>query len=203
MKSPNKSLQATRDGRSSSAIAEDVISPACLSSGRSALQSMRIVIITFGAALLLLAGCVTQAERNYQEVQNRHFDDDDVRTEMQQRSFKAFPEVFVQMNKAYSSGQRVVKPRLMKTVAPRFPYGKTQAGLQGGVWIAFTVDEAGNVSSVRALRDKEINESSAFVEAAAVAVRLWKFVPATVGGKPFPFILCVPIGFELENGLHL
>jgi hypothetical protein len=31
---PNKSLQATRDGRSSSAIAEDVISPACLSSGR-------------------------------------------------------------------------------------------------------------------------------------------------------------------------
>jgi len=30
----NKSLQATRDGRSSSAIAEDVISPACLSSGR-------------------------------------------------------------------------------------------------------------------------------------------------------------------------
>jgi hypothetical protein len=33
-KSPNKSLQATRDGRSSSAIAEDVINPACLSSGR-------------------------------------------------------------------------------------------------------------------------------------------------------------------------
>jgi hypothetical protein len=33
-KEPNKSLQATRDGRSSSAIAEDVISPACLSSGR-------------------------------------------------------------------------------------------------------------------------------------------------------------------------
>ena len=31
---PNKSLQATRDGRSSSAIAEGVISPACLSSGR-------------------------------------------------------------------------------------------------------------------------------------------------------------------------
>ena len=41
---PNKSLQATRDGRfprrqgyagqASSAIAEDVISPACLSSGR-------------------------------------------------------------------------------------------------------------------------------------------------------------------------
>ena len=31
---PNKSLQATRDGVSSSAFAEDVISPACLSSGR-------------------------------------------------------------------------------------------------------------------------------------------------------------------------
>ena len=30
----NKSLQATRDGGSSSAIADDVISPACLSSGR-------------------------------------------------------------------------------------------------------------------------------------------------------------------------
>ena len=30
----NKSLQATRDGVSSSAIAEDVIRPACLSSGR-------------------------------------------------------------------------------------------------------------------------------------------------------------------------
>jgi hypothetical protein len=33
-KPPNKSLQATRDCRSSSAIAEDIISPACLSSGR-------------------------------------------------------------------------------------------------------------------------------------------------------------------------
>jgi|GEM_PF-1824423 hypothetical protein len=31
---PNKSLQATRDGVSGSAIAEDVTSPACLSSGR-------------------------------------------------------------------------------------------------------------------------------------------------------------------------
>jgi hypothetical protein len=31
---PNKSLQATRDGVSSSAIAEGVISLACLSSGR-------------------------------------------------------------------------------------------------------------------------------------------------------------------------
>ncbi len=32
--SPNKSLQPTRDGVSSSAIAENVIRPACLSSGR-------------------------------------------------------------------------------------------------------------------------------------------------------------------------
>ena len=31
---PNQSLQATRDGALSFAIAEDVISPACLSSGR-------------------------------------------------------------------------------------------------------------------------------------------------------------------------
>ena len=31
---PNKSLQATQDGRSSSAVAEHVIRPACLSSGR-------------------------------------------------------------------------------------------------------------------------------------------------------------------------
>jgi hypothetical protein len=30
----NQSLQATRDGRSSSAVAENIISPACLSSGR-------------------------------------------------------------------------------------------------------------------------------------------------------------------------
>jgi len=34
--SANKSLQAMRDGVSSSAIAEDVIRPACLSSGRYA-----------------------------------------------------------------------------------------------------------------------------------------------------------------------
>ena len=34
IKMANKSLQATRDGVFSSAIAEDVINPACLSSGR-------------------------------------------------------------------------------------------------------------------------------------------------------------------------
>jgi hypothetical protein len=33
---PNKSLQATRDGVTSSAVADYVINPACLSSGRSA-----------------------------------------------------------------------------------------------------------------------------------------------------------------------
>jgi len=33
---PNQSLQATRDGAFGSAVAEDVIGPACLSSGRYA-----------------------------------------------------------------------------------------------------------------------------------------------------------------------
>jgi hypothetical protein len=37
---PDKSLQATRDGRSSSAMAEDIIRPASLGSGRWAIWQM-------------------------------------------------------------------------------------------------------------------------------------------------------------------
>ena len=57
---PKKSPQATRDGRSSSAIAEDDINPACLSTGRLA---ARHFVKTAHILILLgffLCGCSTQ-----------------------------------------------------------------------------------------------------------------------------------------------
>ena len=73
-KSPNKSLQATRDGRSSSAARSTLVDPACLSSGRSALPRMRniasllnIVCLFFFMACVTVAPCsdtlVTQPSR--------------------------------------------------------------------------------------------------------------------------------------------
>lgn len=162
---------------------------------------MKTVYFMSSLWVLSLTGCVTKAERDYQAAQKRHFDLLDVRAQMQQRAYRAFPEVFHRMQAAYLSGQHVVIPKLSKSVAPRYPYGKTRGNLQGGVWIALAVNESGDVSAVRALQDEQIKETPAFIEAAAVAVRQWKFAPATVGGKPMPFILCVPIGFELKNGL--
>src|SRR5260370_41221344 len=57
---PNKSLQATRDGRSSSASRFTLFGPACLSSGRQV--TMKLLILA--AATLVVAGCASTAPQS-------------------------------------------------------------------------------------------------------------------------------------------
>lgn len=82
--------------------------------------------------------------------------------------------------KSGSRGGARVPPRLVHRVDPEYPYVMRRYRLEGRVQVDFEVDRDGRV------QNPVIGESSnpAFDEPALVALRQWKFQPATVGGKP-------------------
>lgn len=160
-------------------------------------------LLKFIAPALCIAcsGCVTQAEKEYRERQNRHFTSKDVATKMEQRTAAQFPDVQARMRAAFDAGEALVTPKVISTVRPKYPAGKAWQGVQSGTWVAFVVKEDGSVRDARALPDEDMPADSALVAAAVMAVQQWKFTPATSGGKPMEYLLCVPVLFELRDGL--
>ena len=147
--------------------------------------------------IVVTSGCVSEVERAYQVEQNRHFMDADVKMQMRQRAEARFPAVNAAMRAAYESGQKIITPKLVKTVHPEFPKTKLKSRSQGGVWIAFTLDESGSVVELTPLTDEQAHQDPEFVEAAVRAVQQWKFSPASADGKPMPYLLVVPVLFQM------
>lgn len=116
----------------------------------------------------------------------------DVPTEMYERAKKLYSEEFW---KDPAPGQKVTPIKLIKAVPPKYPLAYRVIATEGEVWVAFVVDAKGKVTDVRPLTEF----ASAFIEAAAVAVKKWKFEPATRDGKTVPALVVVPIQFRLEK----
>jgi protein TonB len=80
--------------------------------------------------------------------------------------------------------------------APAYPAASRRAGEQGRVMLRVHVDEHGRALAV------QVVTSSGFArldEAAARSVRRWRFVPASVAGRPVAGWAFVPIDFELKG----
>jgi len=155
--------------------------------------------ICVSVLFLGLSGCVSQVEKDYRESQNNHFRNQDVATAMEQRAALEFPAVHARVREAFDSGKSLVTPKVISSVAPKYPTGKVFKGVQSGVWVAFVVSETGIVAEARHLVDEAMPADPALVESALAAVRQWKFSPATIEGRPMKFILCVPVLFELRG----
>jgi len=84
-------------------------------------------------------------------------------------------------------------PRARLQVAPVYPVGLRQAGVEGSATVEFEVDSTGVVVSARA-RQSTARE---FEEAAVRAVLRWRFEPGRKDGRVVPFRMIVPIGFRL------
>ena len=162
------------------------------------LRKITFIVITG----LLLGGCTSpeqeRSARAYQESANKRLKNADVATQMEQRAAGRFPEIYSTYRKAFSEGRKIGAPKLISTVAPKYPFGKRLVLAQATVWVAFTLNEQGAVSAVEALPDEQESLDPGFSQSAVEAVRQWRFTPATIDGTPVPFMLCVPVAFQMK-----
>jgi TonB family protein len=87
-------------------------------------------------------------------------------------------------------GGNIRPPVKIVDVPPVRPEMAVRANVRGVVVLEVTVDVDGTVKDARVLR------SLPLLDAAAIeAVRQWRYEPTTVGGKPVPVIITVPVEF--------
>jgi protein TonB len=91
-------------------------------------------------------------------------------------------------------GGQITPPQLIRRVAPEYPLIAQSAQIEGTVILEATVDEEGDVQSVRVLRSHAVLD-----EAAKDAVAQWKYEPLVLNGVPQPFVLTVTVSFNLER----
>lgn len=93
-------------------------------------------------------------------------------------------------------GSKGVLPVPTRQVAPVYPYSMREAGLEGQVVIAFTVDTEGAVRDAYVLR----SNNPWFERPALDAVMKWRFKPARMDGRPVNARMQVPLVFQLDGG---
>lgn len=88
-------------------------------------------------------------------------------------------------------GGDVRPPRIVSSPPPVYPEMAKDAGVQGRVVIEASVDEHGKVVGT-----KVISGPAMLRQAAAAALREWKYQPATLDGKPVPVQITVTLNFR-------
>jgi protein TonB len=87
-----------------------------------------------------------------------------------------------------------VKPaRLISSTPPAYPPHVRSQGVEGDVTLDALIDETGRVTRVRTISGPDLLQ-----QAAAAAVRQWKYEPATLGGKAVPIHLTVTVKFRMR-----
>ena len=85
-------------------------------------------------------------------------------------------------------------PRKIVDVAPIYPSLARMAHVEGVVILEAVIDARGNVESVRVLRSIPQLD-----QAAADAVRQWRFTPARLNTETVPVVMTVTVNFTLQN----
>jgi TonB family protein len=89
---------------------------------------------------------------------------------------------------------RIVRdPKLISSVRPEYPTAARQSNIQGSVTVTANIDENGKVVSAKAL-----NGPLLLRQAAENSVKLWKYSPGSVDGKPAPSQVTVGVDFRMN-----
>lgn len=88
----------------------------------------------------------------------------------------------------------IVPPRLLARVNPVYPLNAKQMGLHGSVTLEVKIDRRGVVTDVH-----PISGNSVFYQAAASAIRQWKYSPQTLNGQPVDSAVAVTVNFEMPR----
>jgi protein TonB len=87
--------------------------------------------------------------------------------------------------------------RPIEQPAPPYPGAARRQGIEGDVILQLSVDEAGKLISVAVARG---SGHRVLDEAAIAAVKLWRFEPAVVDGRPVAAVAELPVRFRLAGG---
>lgn len=90
-------------------------------------------------------------------------------------------------------GGDIRPPQKIRDVAPRYPAIAQASKVEGVVILEATIGEDGSVRDVRVLRGKPLLD-----DAAADAVRQWRFTPTLLNGEPVPVVMTVTVAFALR-----
>jgi protein TonB len=90
-------------------------------------------------------------------------------------------------------GGRIKEPRLVRRVQPEYPTLARQARIVGAVALDALVDVRGHVQEVRVLSGPPFLR-----EAAAEAVKQWRYQPCLLNGEPVAFELTITVNFVLN-----
>jgi TonB family protein len=91
-------------------------------------------------------------------------------------------------------GGDVAPPVKITSPPPQYTEIARKARVQGVVIIEAIIDKQGNVTNVKILKSLPMGLDTA----AAVAVKKWKFEPATLNGKPVAVIYNLTVNFRLQ-----
>ncbi|MFN2441722.1 MAG: energy transducer TonB, partial [Thermoanaerobaculia bacterium] len=91
-------------------------------------------------------------------------------------------------------GGDVKPPVVINRVDPVYPEVARKARIQGIVIIEAIIDKRGNVTNVKVLKGLPFGLD----QAAADAVRRWRFRPGTLNGQPVDVIFNLTVNFKLN-----
>jgi len=83
-------------------------------------------------------------------------------------------------------------PKILRVIKPVYPAAALRAGLKGTVIIRVSVSDAGRVTDIEVLKSLP----GGLTDAAVIAVRSWRFVPAERNDVHVPGTITIPIPFE-------
>lgn len=99
------------------------------------------------------------------------------------------PRVYVPL-----PGNGVQLPRAISTPDPEYSVYAQQNRITGSLTLAVAISAGGTVDAVKVARSLE----PSLDRNAADALRQWKFIPATKGGKTVPSQIEVEVGFDMR-----
>lgn len=135
----------------------------------------RIPACSFGLALLATTLASAQAKPP------------DVSREFTATEYDAFNAVLA------TSAPNATAARLDKAYVPLYPISRAMSGKTGECLLQFTVDTRGVVSRI----EREREDDRKMCDHAVIALRHWRFTPATVDGVPVETRHRVPITYAL------
>ena len=95
---------------------------------------------------------------------------------------------------------KLVKAKVIKTVAPFYPAEAASNGINGTVRVYFVVGGDGLVYNAHAISGEGLSEDSSLRKAAEEAVLQWRYQPATIDGGPTEAVgVTADIVFSLKN----
>ena len=91
-------------------------------------------------------------------------------------------------------GGQIKEPSKVRNVPPAYPDIAKQARVQGVVVLEAVISPSGEVTNVRVLRGAPLLN-----DAAADAVRQWRYTPTLLNGQPVSVVMTVTVNFRLGD----